>query len=136
MSATRTIRLATEADTTVIAEIWRDGDRHHAAALPDRFREAAGPASSPEIADPNAALFVGEEDGVIVGAMRVILKNSNPYPNVVPRTHGEINALVVRETHRGKGVGSALIEAAQAWTVAHGADEVELNVWEFNREAI
>jgi len=138
MPATRTIRLATEADAAAVGEIWREGDRHHAHALPERFREAVAPASSlaTELADPNVALFVGEEDGVLVGAMRVLLRTANPYPNVVPRTFGEINAMVVRETHRRRGIGSALIEAAHAWSLARGADDVELNVWEFNREAI
>ena len=138
MTSTRSIRRATDADAAAVDELWAAGDRHHARALPRRFREAPRSATSLviELADPNVALFLAEQDGNIVGAIRVVLRTANPYPNLVSRTFGEINSVVVRETHRGRGIGTALIEVAHEWTLERGADEIELNVWEFNREAI
>ena len=38
--------------------------------------------------------------------------------------------------HRRQGIGSALMRQAEAWARAHGADEVELGVWEFSDEAL
>ncbi len=44
--------------------------------------------------------------------------------------------LAVKEKFRCSGVGRALVEMAHQWTLDKGITQVELNVWEFNKEAI
>ena len=56
------------------------------------------------------ALFVAESEGRVVGWLQV----SVPRIFEAPR-QAEIAGLVVDEDARGRGIGSALLEAAQAW---------------------
>ena len=35
-----------------------------------------------------------------------------------------------------RGIGRALLEAVHGWAQAKGLSQVELNVWDFNHEAI
>jgi ribosomal protein S18 acetylase RimI-like enzyme len=57
-------------------------------------------------------------------------------PIFVRRRYAVIDNVVVKKKFRRAGVGRALVEKAHEWAVAEGADSIELNVWEFNREAI
>ena len=54
----------------------------------------------------------------------------------VPRRWLMVNGVGVAERHRRGGVGRALIEHAHAWAQARGLGEVELTVWNANRNAI
>jgi GNAT superfamily N-acetyltransferase len=49
--------------------------------------------------------------------------------------HGHIGILVVTETAAGKGVGSALMRAAEAWAREQGYRKLTLTVFERNRGA-
>jgi GNAT superfamily N-acetyltransferase len=49
--------------------------------------------------------------------------------------HGHIGMLVVTEEAQGKGVGGALMRAAEAWAREHGYRRLTLNVFEANRTA-
>ena len=37
---------------------------------------------------------------------------------------------------RGSGIGKALVGAAEQWALDKNAPQLELNIWDFNREAI
>jgi len=54
---------------------------------------------------------------------------------MVPRRFLVIDNIVVRKDSRRQGVGRLLLERAEQWALARGADMVELNVWEFNTGA-
>jgi ribosomal protein S18 acetylase RimI-like enzyme len=41
----------------------------------------------------------------------------------------------VREDCRRRGIGRRLVREAERWARARGAEEIELNVWEFNASA-
>jgi RimJ/RimL family protein N-acetyltransferase len=44
--------------------------------------------------------------------------------------------MVVRDGHRGRGVGSSLVEACIDWSRAHAAHKVALSVWPHNERAL
>jgi RimJ/RimL family protein N-acetyltransferase len=70
--------------------------------------------------------FVAEEDGEPVGLIFVL------------RSHhgfGEIGMLVARD-RRGRGVGTALMEAAIAWAREQGLHKLSLDVFAHNEAAI
>jgi GNAT superfamily N-acetyltransferase len=135
------VRGATIEDYEVLCEIFAQADELHYEALPLVFRNVEGPSRSRElvegiIAAEGEELIVAEADGEVVGALWVTLRDAPDYPVVAPRRYAVVQQLVVRDSHRGRGAGRALMEAAHRWAAERRVNQVELNVWEFNRGAI
>jgi ribosomal protein S18 acetylase RimI-like enzyme len=73
----------------------------------------------------DAASFVADDDGSIVGAIGV-----DDYGGVASF------GMWVASSHRGRGVGRALLDAAVTWAAGAGAHKVTLEVWPHNGPAI
>jgi RimJ/RimL family protein N-acetyltransferase len=71
--------------------------------------------------------FVAVLDGRLVGGLHVQAVHYHGY--------GEIGMHLVREA-RGRGVGSALMEAGIAWAREQGLHKLSLSVWPHNAAAI
>lgn len=136
-----TIREATPQDYEGLCQVIDTVDAMHQESLPDLFQEAAGPARSRDyilglIADENAALFVAEADGQLVGYVKVLLADTPAVPIFVPRRYAIVDNLVVNPEFQRVGIGRALMERAGQWAVARGASAIELSVYEFNQTAL
>jgi diamine N-acetyltransferase len=134
------LREARQEDDEAICALLAHVDRLLAEALPESFRPVEGPARSPEwlaaiLADEQAALFVAEQQGTLIGLIRCFVRMTPPLPMVVPRRFVQIEDLVVSEPFRHQGVGQTLLERAHHWAREQGIAEVELGVWEFNASA-
>jgi len=81
-------------------------------------------------------VFVAEADGQMIGAVHLVIRETPDIPILVPRRYAMIDNLIVRQAFRRSGVGKALMEQAQRWARQKGAQQIELNVWEFNESAI
>ena len=53
-------------------------------------------------------------------------------PGVVPTRRGHLQSLIVSRAHRGEGIGSELLSAAESWARDRGAEEMELDHWVFD----
>lgn len=71
--------------------------------------------------------FLAEEGGDIIGSLHV---HANRYHG-----YGEIGMMVARDW-RGRGVGTALMEAAIAWAREQGLHKLSLDVFPHNEAAI
>jgi ribosomal protein S18 acetylase RimI-like enzyme len=135
------IREATPHDLDGVNRVLAEVDTYHHDALSQIFR---APEGSPRaiayllavIAADDAALYVAESDGTVIGVVQVGARSTPDIPLLVPRRYAVVETLAVLAAHRRAGVGRALMARAQRWTAEHGMTEVELNVWEFNRDAI
>ena len=81
-------------------------------------------------ASPHAAVLVAEEGAGLVGRLSVV-RESHPGCSHV----ADIGVMVARE-HRGRGVGSALLLAAEEWARRVGVHKLELHVFPYNEAAI
>ena len=72
-----------------------------------------------------AVRFLAEIDGVIVGDLGV--RNAGGVAEL---------GMLVRDGHRGQGIGSALMDACLAWARDAGAHKVALTVWPHNEAAL
>jgi RimJ/RimL family protein N-acetyltransferase len=79
---------------------------------------------------PNAAVFVAEDDGLIVGRLSVA-RDQHPACRHVADV-----GLMVAATHRRRGIGTALLEAAVDWARDAGVRKLELHVFPYNTGAI
>lgn len=74
-------------------------------------------------------LFVGVVDGEIVGNLWLFTDPQQPVRDTF------IYDIEINESHRGKGLGRALLEAAESWCAEHGSKSVRLNVFGPNTTA-
>ena len=78
----------------------------------------------------DAAVLVAELDGAIVGRLSLA---RDPHP---ASEHVADLGLMVAKDHRRRGVGSALMEAAEEWARSAGVRKLELHVFPHNEPAI
>ena len=78
----------------------------------------------------DAAVFVAEDGGRIVGRLSV---GRDPHP---ASRHVADLGLMVAKSHRGLGVGRALLDRAAAWARESGVRKLELHVFPWNTPAI
>ena len=135
------VRVATEADYEDICRLFEELDELHRVAVPQVFRLSEGPARPKEhiygvLSDNNATLLVAEDSGRLVGLIEVAVRESAPVPIMVPRRYGYIENIVVLNISHRRGIGRALMAAAEHWAKYKGVTAFELNVWNFNKMAI
>jgi GNAT superfamily N-acetyltransferase len=70
---------------------------------------------------PDHLVVVAEQDGRVAGLMHVFVR-----PALEKPCEAVVQALVVDETLRGRGIGQALMGEAEAWAVARGLESVAL----------
>jgi len=134
------LRTATHKDYEALCLLYAQVDRVHFEALSEFFRPVEGPARSREFfaeifANEDAAIFVAEHEGALVGAIHCYIHSAPRVPFIVPRRFVHIPNMVVDESFRHHGVGQALLERVHQWTQEKRLTEVELAVWEFNTAA-
>jgi RimJ/RimL family protein N-acetyltransferase len=79
---------------------------------------------------PNAAVFVADDDGLVVGRLSVA-RDQHPACR-----HVADLGLMVAATHRRRGIGTALLGAAADWARRAGVRKLELHVFPYNTGAI
>jgi RimJ/RimL family protein N-acetyltransferase len=79
---------------------------------------------------PNAAVFVAEDEGAIVGRLS-IARDQHP-----ASAHVADLGLMVAASHRRRGIGTGLLDAAVAWARESGVKKLELHVFPWNEAAI
>ena len=135
------IREATLDDYDALCPLFSEVDAQHREALPHLFRMPAGPARTKEFisdvtSDENAVLFLAERTGEVVGLIHVLVRDARDIPILVPRRYAVIDNLIISKGSRRSGIGRSLVARAEQWAAAKGANSVELNVWEFNKDAV
>ncbi|HUV04111.1 MAG TPA: GNAT family N-acetyltransferase [Armatimonadota bacterium] len=135
------IREAVEQDFDALCKIFAEGVLLHHTALPDVFRKPDGAVIDKErvcdlIASEDAALLAAERDGEPIGFVCVLAQDAGDISIMLVRRFAFVENLAVTERFRRSGVGRALMEAAHRWALSRGLARIELNVWEFNQDAI
>jgi len=134
------IREASPADHDAVSRLYAQVDGLHSKSRPDAFQDPPEPGRSRAFLDEHlkaddAAMFVAEVEGVVVGFAFAKLGRPPDDPLHRPRLFAYLEDLVVSVECRRKGIGTALMSEVERWASRRKVDHVELIVWEFNEDA-
>ena len=134
------VRKAVRADLEAVNAIRAQVHRLHADGRPDVFAPEFGDALAGLLYemfdDETRRVVVAAQDGAVVGFAVLELIDSPASPYKVPRRFLRVSELGVDEAHRRQGVGSGLFTFIRSFAAAQGFDVVELDMWEFNQDAL
>lgn len=135
------IRKATANDYDNLCELFNEIDTLHRINLPDIFQKPDGAAREKEyylelVTDKNIGLFVAEANEKPIGFVHVLIRDTPTFPVIIPQRYAVIDGIVITSKFQNQGVGKMLMEKAQEWATTNDAAFIELNVYEFNKNAI
>lgn len=137
------IGLANESDLLALYDLYLEFHEFHAKHLPTYLHNLGVPSDAEReiylskikaiVQGEDSAILVAEISGKPIGLAEIHLKQPDPdSPGIVPMLYAHLQSLAVTAKFRRQGVGSQLLQAAQAWAHAHAAVELCLDVWEFS----
>ncbi|TYB31567.1 MAG: GNAT family N-acetyltransferase [Candidatus Mcinerneyibacterium aminivorans] len=135
------LRKADKSDYEELCRIIKQVDFLHHRNLPNIFENNPGPARTPEylfsiIDGEKKEIIVAETDEKILGLVIIGIETSPDYSVLIPRKYVLIDNIAVDDNYRNKGVGTALMKKVHKWAKSRNINEIVLNVYEFNDEAI
>lgn len=135
-----TVRTAVRDDLESVGRFYRLLGDHHAELLPEIFREVAGPQRPDDyvaayLDRDDADYLLAELGGAVVGFVSVRRAAHPDLPLFQPLDYALISDAWVDPDHRGRGIGTALFEAATAWAGARGLTRMRCTVWAANEAA-
>ena len=132
------IRKATSHDTLAIAELYSEQFREMAALQPYFIQEGDQSTEFIEniISDENADILLFEDNGTVVGFILLQAKTRPDFPFLVQGKYCYIMDVIVTESCRSKGFGTALMNAAKDWAKERSCVFISLDVLANNSGAI
>lgn len=111
------IRKATLADTEALRVLFNGALRHMAQLQPRQYRAVEQDTAFIQsgILEDYGDVLVAEDHGKIIGFVSVFAEETSPLPFRVQQKYCDLDNIFVAEEHRGKGVGTALFQAAWQW---------------------
>ncbi|WP_293931519.1 GNAT family N-acetyltransferase [Iodobacter sp.] len=135
------IRTATLEDLTDICMLADEIAAQHHQHRPEIFAPAPGHIRDRElwsscITTENGAMFIAEISGQIAGFVTVQISNTHTISFLQPRIICRIGTIVVAQTEQRQGIGRELLSHVEKWASSKQANEVRLEVFKFNQQAI
>lgn len=134
------VRLANESDLERVNALRKQVNDLHVAAHPEVFK-AGFPAELRDHIftiwnDREQDIIVSERDGEIAGfaVLHHVVKGETPFMKA--RDFLEIEEICVDESQRRKGIASELLAFSKDYARERGFRRIELNMWEFNADAL
>ena len=133
------IRNAQLEDINKISELMLQVAKIHSNARKDIFKEKNIEEIKNEVnnrMNNKENILIAEENNNIFGVIIYKIKEVREHKNLKDRTVLWIDELVVDENIRGKGIGKSLFLEVNKIAKENNCNAVELNCWNFNRQAI
>ena len=134
------VRFAKESELDRVNELRKQVNDIHVEGKPDVFKPGFGEELRDFVNviwnDPEQQIVVAEDDGVICGfaVLHHINKPENPF--MKERDFIDIDEFCVDKDHRRKGAASAMVSFIKEFAKEKGFSRIELNMWEFNQDAL
>lgn len=134
------VRFAMENELGRVNELRKQVNDIHVEGKPEVFKPGFGEELRDFVNviwnDPEQEIVVAEDDGVICGfaVLHHINKPENPF--MKERDFIDIDEFCVDKDHRRKGAASAMVSFIKEFAKEKGFSRIELNMWEFNQDAL
>ena len=134
------VRFAKESELDRMNELRKQVNDIHVEGKPDVFKPGFGQELRDFVKviwnDPEQEIVVAEDDGVICGfaVLHHINKPENPF--MKERDFIDIDEFCVDKDHRRKGAASEMVSFIKKFAREKGFRRIELNMWEFNQNAL
>lgn len=138
---TLAIRTAGPADRETCIGLIDALNAYEATLVDDRLTtraaaEAAYAAAVDRVVRTKGRILLAEEDGIVVGLLVFVFDEEHPYVRENVRRYGQIADLIVVEDARGRGVGRALIAAAEDLVREAGLERLAIGALAANEGAL
>lgn len=132
------IRTATNSDIPAIAKLYREQFREMAKLIPDFIQEGDQSTEFIEniISGDESDILVYEDNGKAVGFILLQAKIRPDFSFMIRGKYCYIMDVIVTESRRGKGFGTALMNSAKSWAKEHDCNYINLDVLTNNPAAI
>jgi ribosomal protein S18 acetylase RimI-like enzyme len=140
MDRSLNVRSAVVAEFERLSALWKDVEHLHHQSLPHIFckpGEGWPTRSAVEnfIAGPDSTILVAEANNEIAGFIILQVQRVEQTPRMRGRRFVIIENMAVDPLLRRRGIGRALLRAAEDWAAQRGIAVLQLFVWEFNDAA-
>ncbi|UXI02614.1 GNAT family N-acetyltransferase [Photobacterium sp. TY1-4] len=134
------VRIAIADDIEAICRLGYQINQQHHRHVPHVFSNPAQSDSGSAfwlelMAADNTIFYVSEVESRISGFIVARLTQNTELSFLNSTRICRVNTIVVDEECQGCGIGNALMTAVERWAVANQADEMRLEVMEFNHQA-
>lgn len=134
------VRLAKENELERVNELRRQVNDLHVKGRPDIFKPGFPKELSDHVytiwSDPRQRIVVCERGGLICGfaVLNHITRPETPF--MTERDYLDIDEFCVDAAYRRTGVGTELMQFIRSYAEELGFSRIELNMWEFNADAL
>ena len=132
------VRKATNNDIPAKAELYREQFREMSKLIPDFIKEGDQSVEFLEktISNDDSDILVYEDNGNVVGFILLQAKERPDFDFMLPGKYCYIMDVIVTESHRNKGFGTALMNSAKDWAKEQNCSFINLDVLVNNPGAI
>lgn len=134
------VRYAKREELESVNKIRKQVNEVHVKGRPDLFREDGWQFIEPFVYtrfdEENSGVIVAAIEDEIVGfaVVQYIVRQESPYNKEQKYFH--IEEFGVNEAHRRKGIATAMIDFVKEDARKRGFKKIELDMWEFNQDAL
>lgn len=131
-------RKAIHNDIPAISELYREQFREMSKLIPDFIKEGDQSIEflKNTISNDDSDILVYENDGTVVGFILLQAKERPDFDFMIPGKYCYIMDVIVTETYRNKGFGTALMNSAKDWAKERDCNFINLDVLANNLGAI
>ena len=134
------IRFAKENELVRVNELRKQVNDLHVEGKPEVFKAGFNDELRDHVYDiwndPEQEIVVADSDGIICGfaVLHHIVKPATPF--MYERDFIDVDEFCVDKDYRRQGVASEMITFIRNYAKEKGFNRIELNMWEFNRDAL
>jgi GNAT superfamily N-acetyltransferase len=130
-----------EADRAALIEQFQALNGYEDLIAGDRRTDRQGAIDSLDealrrVRDSGGSALVAEQEGQLAGLLFVVVEDDAVFVREELRQHAHVAEFFVREAQRGRGVGKALLGAAERFTASRGLARLSVSVLSGNSDAL
>ncbi|QVK19485.1 GNAT family N-acetyltransferase [Mycoplasmatota bacterium] len=134
------IRLAVVSDYDKLLNLFKEVHQLHVCHLGEYFKDVENPMPQNYyyllLDDVNTYFLLIENDNDIIGFAIMVIKDTQNYDIIVERKYAYIDDFVISFKYQRRGYGKQLFSECLRIAKENKVTSLELNVWEFNQDAI